>query len=166
MDDGYFAIAAGRKFNLAIQSDGIDPDSGRLVGWGFDFHDTMTDIPDGDDFIAVAAGVAHGLAIRSDGTLAAWGNDDGSIADYGQVTDTPLGNDFIAIAAGDYHNYALRADGSIVAWGRDNRGQCDVPDGIYSSIAAGGYHGLAIVPEPCTVLLLGIGGLLIRKRSS
>ena len=112
----------------------------------------------GNDFITIAAGHGHSLTLKSDGSLAAWGFDD-----YGQVSDTPTSNDFVAISAGDYHSVALKSDGSLIAWGRNAYGESDVPAGNnFVAITGGVYHNIALTPEPTTLLLLGLGAVMVR----
>lgn len=56
--------------------------------------------------------------------------------------------------------------GSIIGWGVDaSYGiMTNMPIGHFIDIACGEYFGLALIPEPASLLLLGLGGLLIRKR--
>ena len=108
----------------------------QVIGWGYDFHNEVTNIPPDVDFVAIAAGATHSLALRSDGSIAAWG----------QIYGTPKGHDFIAIACGSNHSLALRSDGSIVSWGWDGHKQVsDTPTGHDFKAVAGGYgHSLAL----------------------
>ena len=114
---------------------------------------------------AVAAGWDHALALKKDGSLVSWGRDD-----YGQVTSTPTGSNFVAIACGYDHSVALRSDGTLAAWGFNAFNQCNnVPTGNqFTAMEATAYGGLALtpVPEPATVALLGLCGLLLRRRRS
>jgi hypothetical protein len=63
---------------------------------------------------------------------------------------------------------AIDADGSVVSWARDDFGQVsNTPTGSgFTAIAGGGYHSVALVPEPTTALLLtlGLAGLGMRRR--
>jgi len=47
---------------------------------------------------------------------------------------------------------ALKRDGHVVAWGDNSSGQATVPEGLSDvvAIAAGGFHGLALVSGFCT----------------
>ena len=97
------------------------------------------------------------------GTITSWGRDY-----YDQVTDTPLGTDFTAIAAGHGHSLALKSDGSLISWGSDSESQVTyTPLGTnFTAIAGGAYHSLAltsdsvaVVPEPSSIAMFGIGAL-------
>jgi alpha-tubulin suppressor-like RCC1 family protein len=105
----------------------------------------------------IDAGGWHSLALRADGSIVAWGDNS-----YGQC-NVPSENDFIAVSAGYFCSLALRANGSIVAWG-DITG---IPTGnTFTDIDAGSSHYLALstVPEPATLLLLGLGALWNLKK--
>ena len=84
---------------------------------------------------------------------------------YGQ-TDVPVGNNFVVSAAGNRFSLALKDDGSLVGWGLNDYGQTNVPTGNnFVSIAGGEWHCLALTPEPTTLSLLALGGLVaIRRR--
>ena len=97
------------------------------------------------------------------GTITSWGWDN-----YDQVTNTPLGTNFTAIAGGGYHSLALKSDGSLISWGYDGYNQVtNTPLGTdFTAIAGGGYHSLAltsdsvaVVPEPSSIAMFGIGAL-------
>jgi hypothetical protein len=55
---------------------------------------------------------------------------------------------------------ALRSDGTIAAWGDNDSGECKVPAGTYTQVAAGRGHSLAleseVVPEPGSALLMAL----------
>jgi len=77
-----------------------------------------------------------------------------------------MGTGFIAIAGGWNTGYALRANGSVVAWGGNWYGEVsNVPDGTgFTYIAGGGRNGYVLTPEPCTLLLLGLGAVTLRRK--
>ena len=61
-----------------------------------------------------------------------------------------------AIACGGNHSLALKTDGTVVAWGKNDRGQCNVPIGLYNVIAiAGGNSFSAAVKSNGTVIIWG-----------
>ena len=151
--NGFDAIAAGGEWSLALMMDGS------LAAWGYNGKLQITNLPIGNNFAAVSAGWDHGLALTKNGSLVAWGND----AD-GQVTNTPTGNDFVAISAGWDWNLALKSDKTLVAWGFNQFSSINVPtDAIFTGIDACAYHGLALtpIPEPTSLTLLGMGGLML-----
>ncbi|MCF7957841.1 MAG: hypothetical protein K9M57_05260 [Phycisphaerae bacterium] len=130
------AVAAGANHSLAVRADGS------LVAWG-DNSNGETDVPKGGGYVAVAVGWNHSLALHSDGSVRSWG-----------LTGSPPdpNSNFVAIAAGIDFSLGLKADGSLVGWGGGNvHGQRTIPalavGEKYKAIAAGGYHGLAIVTD-------------------
>jgi alpha-tubulin suppressor-like RCC1 family protein len=124
------------------------------------------------DWLAVAAGDRFSVALKTDGTLWAWGNNafgNLGIGSFGGTRTAPAlvcnvsgqpcyGNKYVAVSAGAGHVLALRNDGTIWAFGLNVDGQAG--DGSnanrayptlsgggsnsWVSIAAGGYHSLAI----------------------
>ena len=60
------------------------------------------------------------------------------------------------------------AEGSIASWGYNLENQVtDTPAGVgYQAIAAGYQHSLALIPEPETLGLLGMGLLTLLYRGS
>ena len=62
--------------------------------------------------------------------------------EFGQcaVPELPEGVKYISAAAGYLHSVLLRDDGAAVAFGSGEKGQCGVPDGWYSQVAAGDFH--------------------------
>ncbi len=138
-------VAAGYAHSLALRSDGT------VEAWGFNAFG-QTDVPDDcNNIVAIAAGEHFSLALKRNedgslGSLIAWGIEDGTTNDRGQVSDLPGDNDFVAIAAGRYHGLALKNDGSIVGWGWNVSGQTTVsiPNDFFVKLAGGGFHSLGI----------------------
>ena len=55
--------------------------------------------------------------------------------------------------------------GFIIGWGDNTEGQATPPGGNdFVAIAAGGFHSLALIPEPATLLLLGLGAVMLRRK--
>jgi alpha-tubulin suppressor-like RCC1 family protein len=126
---------------------------------------------------SVAAGEYHSLAVKNDGTVWTWGNNgfgqlgNGTAGTTGSFTisSTPvqvLGlTGAVAASGGEEHSMALKSDGTVWAWGNNSSGQLgngtytssDVPIQVSSlagvlAVAAGGYSGLASLPQPAPVL--------------
>ena len=147
----FVAVAAGYAHSLALRSDGT------VEAWGSNTFG-QTDVPaDCNNIVAIAAGEHFSLALKKNedgslGSLVAWGIEDGSTPDDGQVSDLPEGNDFVAIAAGRYHGLALKNDGSIVGWGRQTEGQTTtaIPNDFFVKLAGGGFHSLGIRADGLT----------------
>ncbi len=157
------AIAAGRKHNLALGSDGT------VRAWGYDNFGALGDGTAGANnptpaqiapgtlsgVVAIAAGGDHSLAVAQSSRTLTWG-------EYGG--DTPaikagLDN-VVAVAGGGTHVLALKADGTVLAWGSDSMGQLgDGTEGSPTSVttpqavtgltnvvavSAGLFHSLAL----------------------
>lgn len=151
--NNFIDIAGDAYHALALRSDGT------ITAWG-DNHFGQSNIPTGNDYIDIAC--AYGttsLALRSNGEVVVWGWDIASYNGFGS-------GDFVKLFSGyQYNAFALRADGSLAGWGIDEGGMItNMPTGYFADIACGEYFGLALTPEPCTLLLLGVGGILVRKR--
>ena len=116
----------------------------------------------------VSAGAQHSLAIAADGSARAWGfgllgalgNSWQSTSEASPVHVHALA-DVVSIAAGGVHSLAVLADGSTWAWGENSRAQVGpnapgsqvlepvavAPMGPASSVAAGGFHSLALLQD-------------------
>ncbi len=155
--DDFTDIAGSAHAGFAVRSDGS------LVSWGEDSHGQgVLSVPTGNDFVMVSGGIDYCLGLKLDGSLVMWGQ-----SGYG-LSDMPEGTDFINIGAiGSHAAFAVRSDGSLVAWGEDSHssGILNVPSGNkFIDVAGGIDHALALTPEPSTLLLLGLGGIFLRKR--
>jgi alpha-tubulin suppressor-like RCC1 family protein len=192
LESGVTAIAAGLQSSLAVQNGGV-------YAWGTTGDSPIALTGLGSGVTAVAAGRYHSLAVRNGGVYA-WGlNNYGQLGD-GTTTDhsTPEQidpadlHDIIAVAAGQNCSYALSNDGSLWDWGLNGFGNLGLgnfqdqyltpqhllpPSGFrFTSIDANvsGYSfaiaTLAVVPEPSTFALAGMGVLsllsCIRQRRS
>jgi hypothetical protein len=158
----YLDAAGGAFHSAAVR--GAGP-TGSIATWGTSSWG-LGAAPAGDDFTAVTAGYSHSVTLRSNGTLAAWGLQDGTANDYGQVTDTPLEAGYAAVEAGDHFNVALKADRSLAAWGQGTSGQTNVPAGNnYMAIAAGQAHALAISEPGMLQVLTPNGGERLQART-
>jgi len=113
--------------------------SGGSVGTYFSALDDGNIYLNGDNFQVTAGGITTSLS-----------NGD-KLSNYGTVgTDTWGNNYFTGVVTGTL------ADGSVV-------------DNTFQIFNTGNYAGTAdiiIIPEPATVILLGLGGLVLRKRKT
>jgi len=142
----------------------------------------------------IAAGDSHSLLLADDGTVFSFGDNrdfgatgqgtfTGSTTVATSIDDSNLGGRVITqIAAGGLHNLLLADDGTLLTFGDNNFGQgaigpieitavatpSNLPelDGqTITQIAGGQNHSLLIViPEPASMSLLGLGGLVVLRR--
>ena len=159
------AVAAGGFHSLAV----VD---GQVWAWGLGHvgqlgrpwpagSATPAVVPGLSDVVAVSAGAFHSLALTADGTVWAWGWNpfgqlgDGTTVDRWQPVQVVGLTRAVSISAGAAHNLARMADGTVWSWGFGGVGQLGrggsplvpglVPIGVpVESIAAGGYHSLAV----------------------
>jgi alpha-tubulin suppressor-like RCC1 family protein len=167
--DAVTSIAAGDEHSLALRSDGTvwawgANASGQLGDGTTDRRTQPARVEALDNVRGIAAGHAFSLALKADGSVWAWGaNEAGQLGDGTnnsslqpvRVRDL---DGVEAIAAGAYFSLARKSDGSVWAWGANEYGQVGQgapSDGSNApvpvagltgatSIAAGGYHALAL----------------------
>ncbi len=119
--------------------------------------------PPGGTLWKISAGMSHTCGLDPEGTVHCWGCGDGHAHGQCGEPDGP----FEMVSAGRFHTCGLRPDGAIECWGcrdaepkaggcecqpasddefagRADFGQCDVPEGTYESVSAGGYHTCAL----------------------
>ena len=67
---------------------------------------------------------------------------------------------------GGYHSLALKSEGSQATWDLNKQEHSDMPIvNEFIDLARGWKYSLAVVREPITLVLLGLGGAtLLRKR--
>ncbi len=173
-ENNWISISAGNDHTIALKSDGtLWAWGGNSIGQLGDGTtvDKLSPVQIGTDiWVSIAAGAWHSMALKSDGTLWAWGyNGYGQLGDgtnankYSPVRVGRIGIDenWIAVETGRFHTIAQKSDDTLWAWGRNAEGQFGngktldktYPEyvGLYSpygnrlvSIAAGGYHSLAV----------------------
>ncbi|WPB80239.1 MopE-related protein [Archangium violaceum] len=167
---GAIAIAGGLTHSLAVGADGKVYAWGNnaygQLGDGTTLN-RLTPVPvtlTGTRATAVSAGWYHSMALGANGKVWTWGRDnngqlgDGATANRLAPYQVSLPSDATSISAGGYHSLALLVTGSVWAWGNNTYGQLgngltattqSVPVqtslvGTTVSMAAGGYHSLAI----------------------
>ncbi len=131
---------------LTVSGTALAQWNGEVIAWGYNNYG-QCDVPSPNNyFLEIAGGYLHCLGLKEDGSIVAWGIDDESSWDFGQVTDTPTASDFISVAAGGWHNVGIKEDYSLVAWGRNESGQCDLPspNDNFVTVVSGLYHNLAL----------------------
>jgi alpha-tubulin suppressor-like RCC1 family protein len=130
------AISAGEEYSLALRA------NGDVVAWGYDQYGTIGDgnhsektspctcvtsptpVPGVSGAMAISAGMKMGMALLVDGRVTDWG------ANY----DGELGNGTDNTNPGEYLCYCR---GPVLVSGLSG----------VKAIAAGGYHGLALLPD-------------------
>lgn len=130
----YISIAAGDAHGLGIRVDGT------LLAWGRNEHGEVANKPAGGDYVQVSAGYDWSMALHAAGTIAAWGYD----SDH-QVSQIAAPNSgFCEISAGYNSGVALRSTGALAAWGWSSPSSPAPAGNVFSDIAAGRNHGLAL----------------------
>ena len=148
-------------------------DHGQLGDGTTNRQDSPVSISPELTFLAIAAGYRYSVALAEDGSIYSWGRNDLGQLGVGQTYSRTVspeliqvpGISFSAIAAGQGHALALTDDGAIYSWGFNYSGQLgigqssdstpltdspaliQVPGVSFSSIAAGGYHSLALTAD-------------------
>jgi alpha-tubulin suppressor-like RCC1 family protein len=170
----YVQLAAGASHGLALRANGSlwawgSNASGQLGGGSTSPAATPAATGTALPTRSTALGSSFGLAVRADGTLWAWGDNTGGQLGTGTTTGrtrpVQIGtdNDWVQVAAGTSFSLALKANGTVWAWGLNNFGQlgstinsgttvasttpAQVGTGVYTRIAAGAFHGLALAPD-------------------
>lgn len=183
---GWGMIAAGGTCALALKADGSlaawgDNSLGQLGQGNLTTPQvTAVAVPGLSNMVAVAAGGLHTLAVDPFAQVWSWGQNNagqlgiGSTTDASSpvlVTDTNLSLGVRFVSAGIGFSLALHQDGYVYAWGDNNYGQIGNgktqvysytspikgPTVKFNSMAAGGYHGLALTRNPGTVYAWGRG---------
>ena len=163
----YVEVACSAGTGIARKLDGT------LAAWGLDDHALVTGAPMvGGNIVQIDAGDWHAAALRgTDGAVIAWGANTFNACGPGgdPAMPTVLGLGYVGVATGAWCTVGLHSDGHIDVWGDPFVQSFAVPGGyVYNHLGEGGswhFAALADVPEPATIMLLGLGGLaLIRRR--
>ena len=134
------AIAAGRQFSLALETDGT------LATWGQNY------IPkELTNALAIAAAGYSSAVLKADGTLVEWFSDP-SLHQYGELFPAVGVSNAIAIALGQAYigvrRVALLSAGTVTSWGQPGTDYAEAmpPPGLSNvvQVAASGGHTLAL----------------------
>lgn len=155
-------------------------DDGTIVAWAKNWDGIVTNAPivnaivgaAGGTIVDIAGGSGHAMVLTDYGDVIAWGWNHkaqcGGLPGNPQpAPPTVIATDAAGISAGAWSSCVLYADGHVENIGGDRMGM--EPGGrVFNYLGDGGnwhYAALADVPEPATIMLLGLGGLaLIRRR--
>jgi len=196
LTSGVTDIAAGAYHSLAIKSGGLyawgfnaDGEVGNNSSANQLTPVAITGLTTG--VTDVAAGQFHSLALQN-GNVFAWGdNTFGQLGNGGTsgslIPAQVLGlSNIIQIAATAESSYALASDGTLWVWGDNSFGELGLSDDVNFTyrtptalttppgfkftaidVDAAGFHALALVPEPASLVMLalGTGSLFFRRRS-
>jgi alpha-tubulin suppressor-like RCC1 family protein len=176
------AVAAGSAHTVALKNDGTvwacgDNSYGQLGNVNTIYSATPVPVSGITGVSSVAAGSAHTVALKSDGTAWTWGvNTFGQLGNgTNAVSSTPVSVSGLtgggAVAAGSAHTVALKSDGTVWTWGVNTFGQLGngtttqstIPVQVLqvsgfagaASVAAGGYHSVAVKLSDGTVWAWG-----------
>lgn len=188
---GVTAVAGGWSHSLAVKDGAVYAWGDNVKGALGDGTTTAHLVPAPvsgltDGVTDIAAGANFSLAIRN-GNLYGWGANSyngvfapGNTLSPVMVLDLP--EDLIKVSTTSFSSAALSQDGSLWVWGSNEYGQLGVggsptnnsmghllpPTGYrYTDIDAGDFHMVATlvaVPEPSSLALLGLGGMLLIRR--
>ncbi len=163
------AVAAGRRFSLALKSDGT------LWAWGANGNGQLgvgdgaqrtspTRVGRDADWAAVAAGWNHAAGLKDGGGLWTWGfNGNGQLGvgdTRSRLVPTRVIGDTTAwrtVSCGMAFTLAVSVGGELLSWGYNGNGQLGLGDTAqrlvparagtrtgWSAVAGGWYHGLAL----------------------
>ena len=114
----FLSVAAGEHHSCAIRTDGT------VTCWGSPFYGELN-APAGR-FTSVTAAHSYSCGLGADQTITCWGSPIGS---------TPTGT-FTAVTAGSSYACGLRTDGTVTCWGEADKGQNNIPSGVFTAINA------------------------------
>lgn len=143
----FVAIAAGRRYSLAIKADGTlwawgANNAGQLgIGTTEPYISTPTQVGTWNDWVDIDAGNEHTIGRRSNNTIWSWGLDN-----YGQLGHNPVNSslpsqmgtktNWVFMDAGYNYNVAIDSSGFLYSWGHNSSGQLGVGDYNLRSVPA------------------------------
>jgi hypothetical protein len=115
------------------------------------------------DYASISA-----FAINDEGRAVAWGGRNGiSTADWLYEINLSDGStNELGYLPGDFTAFSYAPDGTLFGWGSQNLYHIDVDDltSTYVTSFPNGGPSFAVIPEPATLFLLGLGAMILRKK--
>jgi hypothetical protein len=114
---------------------------GEVRCWGLNDYGQCTPPNELPAPVSVSGGDRHSVALLESGTVRCWGQNN-----YGQCSPPADLSRLVAISASDRYTLGLTTSGRVVRWGQA-QGQLPGTEAVYTMIAAGAYHGMAVLAQ-------------------